>query len=235
MFYFYGDKMKLSNRLQACADLVQRGNVAADVGTDHGYLAIHLLEEGICPHVYASDLREGPLTAARRSAARTAVADRITFCLSDGLQNLPVSELGTVICAGMGADTIISILEAAPQVRDPAVQLILQPQSRVHALRRYLGESGFSILQERLSRDGKFLYTALDVRFGGGHAFSPGEQFFPRVLRESGDPLLPDYQDRVIRGLRQSIDGLRRARVPDLPLLHYYETALNELSEEAQT
>ena len=223
--------MKLSSRLLSCADLVRRGNVAADVGTDHGYLALYLLEKGICPKVYASELREQPLMAARRSAAKAGVRENIVFCLSDGLRELPLEELQTVICAGMGGDNMISILSAAPQVRSGDYQLILQPQSAGNDLRRWLSRQGFSICREKLSRDGKFLYTAMEVSFGGQEELSPGQQFISPALLSSGDPLLPDYLARVRAGVEQSVRGLHRARNANPAALQYYETALAELAD----
>ncbi len=217
--------MKLSSRLLSCAALVRPGSVAADVGTDHGYLAIHLLEAGICPHVFASDLREMPLAAARRSAERAGMTEHMTFCLSDGLKGLPMERIDTVICAGMGGDTILGILKEPEAVRGK--QLVLQPQSAVNELRRRLSERGFSILRERLSQDGKFLYTAMEVRLGGGRPLSPGEQFVPRTLWD--DPLLPAYFARTMASVRQSVEGLRRAKQPKPETLCYYETALREL------
>lgn len=223
--------MKLSARLQSCADLVRRGNTAADVGTDHGYLSIYLLQEGICPHVYASDLREMPLAAAKRNAARAGIGDGITFCLSDGLAALPMERIGTVICAGMGGDNMIEILKAAPAVREGSRQLILQPQSAVSQLRKWLSAEGFSIRQEKLSRDGKFIYTAMEVYFGDGRPLSPGQQYMPFWLLASGDPLLPEYFLRVKDSVRQSVEGLRRAKQKEQATLDYYEAALAELTE----
>ena len=81
--------MKLSNRLLACASLVRPGELVADVGTDHGHLPVYLLEQGICTHVIAGDLREGPLSAAKASAALAGVQEHITFRLSDGLKTSP--------------------------------------------------------------------------------------------------------------------------------------------------
>lgn len=223
--------MKLSARLRSCADLVRRGNTAADVGTDHGYLSIYLLQEGICRHVYASDLREMPLAAAKRNAARAGIGDQITFCLSDGLAALPMERIGTVICAGMGGDNMIEILKAAPAVREGFRQLILQPQSAVSQLRKWLTDQGFSIRQEKLSRDGKFIYTAMEVYFGDGRPLTPGQQYMPPWLLASGDPLMPDYFRRVKDSVRQSVEGLRRAKRKEQAVLDYYEAAWTELTE----
>ena len=227
--------IQLSSRLQSCADLVRRGNPAVDVGTDHGYLAIYLLQQGICPKVCAADLREGPLEAARRSARRENVRENISFVLSDGLHNINIDEIRTVICAGMGGDNIIGILEAAPEVRDPGLQLVLQPQSKAPELRRYLAERGFSLRQERISRDGKFLYTAMEAGWtGDSRILAPGEDWLSQALLQSGDPLGPDYISRMIQSVSMSVNGLHKASNPDPALLEYYQKVLEYLREREE-
>ena len=222
--------MKLSDRLRSCAGMVRRGGVAADVGTDHGYLALYLLETEICPRVFASDLREGPLAAARRSAAGSGVSDRITLVLSDGLSAMDMGEIDTVIIAGMGGDTIRSILDREPGVRDGSKQLILQPQSKTAELRQYLDVSGFRILREILSRDGRFLYTAMEAVYDGVTRHrSPGQSLVPDCLR--GDPLYRAYLTRERARLERTMGGLGRAREPDPSALAFYESARLELEE----
>jgi tRNA (adenine22-N1)-methyltransferase len=205
--------------------------VAADVGTDHGYLPIYLLNKGICPQVFAADLREMPLAVARRNVAQAGLQDRVTFCLSDGVQDLPLDQLQTIICSGMGGDTILHILESAPRLQSPEYQLILQPQSTPHVLRRWLGYHGFSILQERLSRDGRFLYTAMEVQFGKGQRLTPGQQFFPKILAESAQPLLSQYFSRIKSSVEMTDAGLHRAKNPNPDAIAYYDAALAELEE----
>ena len=133
--------MKLSNRLYACASLVRPGSQAADIGTDHGYLPIYLLAHQICSRVIASDLRPMPLQAARENARQAGIENDITFCLSDGLRNVPLTGIDTVICAGMGGDTIQNILLGTPEIWHPGVQFILQPQAAVPELRGFLSEN----------------------------------------------------------------------------------------------
>lgn len=117
-------KVPISNRLLLCAEFVPRGSRAADIGTDHGYLSIYLLREGICPFVTAADLREQPLQKARENAARFGVSEKMRFFLSDGLQGIPPDAADTIIMAGMGGDLMVRILEAAPWVCDDRYTLI---------------------------------------------------------------------------------------------------------------
>ena len=222
-------KLPLSKRLESCAQLVSPGSRVVDVGADHGYLGIYLLCSGIACSVIASELREMPLARAKRNAERFGVAGQMRFVLCDGLRGIAPSQVDTVICAGMGGDTIAGILEAAPWVRDPRVALILQPQSSGNDLRRYLGQNGFCIEAERLSQDGRFLYCALRARYGGGTPLSPGRQYCSDAMLADGGPLLEDYLIRVIRALERTVEGLRGAQ--ERSRLDYYEAALEELKE----
>ena len=224
--------MKLSERLNSCADLVRPGNTAADVGTDHGYLAIYLVEQNICPLVYASDIREGPLSAARRNAEKSECSDRIVFCLSDGLRELPMDQIQTVICAGMGGDTIIHILETEPAVFSGDKQLVLQPQSKAAELRRWLASQGFSVNREKLSRDGKFLYSAMEsVWTGKKQELSLSQALMPELLLQNGETLFCSYYKRICDGVRMTVHGLQKAKDRNESLLAEYEKTLLDLLE----
>ena len=214
-------KVPISNRLLLCAEFVPRGTRAADIGTDHGYLAVYLLREGICPFVTAADLREQPLQKARENAARFGVSENMQFFLSDGLQSIPPGAADTIIMAGMGGDLMVRILEAAPWVCDARYTLILQPQ--------YLAEHGFAIEREALAKDGHFFYTVLRAKKGSMPPLSPGQQYAsPQLLREGG-PLLGPYLARIEAALAGTVQGLQKADEPEK--LCYYETALAEIRE----
>ena len=154
--------LPISSRLLACAGFVCPGDRVADIGCDHGYLGIHLLTKGIAKSVIASDVNEQPLQSALRNAHKYGVADKMSFYLSDGVRNIP-RDFDTLVCAGMGGDTMIHILEAAPWLRKEQYRLILQCQSKTPMLRQYLSEQGWRITEESVLRDGKFLYTVMEV------------------------------------------------------------------------
>lgn len=223
--------MKLSARLLACADYVRPGNVAADIGTDHGHLPIYLLKQNICPRVLAADLREKPLNFARQNAVLYGIGENMEFYLSDGLKNVPRGAFRTVICAGMGGETICSILDAARDLWTPEYQFILQPQSAPYELREYLGNNGFVIDGETLARDGKFVYTVMNVRWGEGKAFSPGQCYRPQGCVSREDSLYRDHMTRMIKNLSMTVSGLREGKQPDEDKLRRLEGALAELLE----
>lgn len=202
----------------------------ADVGCDHGYLGIYLLQSGQASFVHASDLREKPLKKAMQNALLYGVADKMRFSRADGLAAVEPGTVDTVVCAGMGGDLIAQILEATPWVRESCT-LILQPQSSGNDLRRYLGEHGFSILKERLVRDGGFLYAVMTVRFGGGTPLSPGRQYASDALLRSNDPLLAPYLSRIERSLMNTVAGIAKGVTEeDRRKLAYYGAAYEEIS-----
>ena len=221
----------ISKRLLCCAELVPPCGTVADVGTDHGYLGIHLLQSGKCARVIAADLREKPLASARANAAEYRVSEQMSFVLSDGLHNIKPQAFDTLVLAGMGGDLIANILSDAPWLDGGPYTLILQPQSAVNDLRRFLGERGWAIERERLVRDGHFLYAVMAVRPGQGRELTPGEQYVSPALRRAGDPLYPDYLARVRRALELTVRGIAQSADPsDLARAAYYRAALEEVS-----
>ncbi len=193
----------LSPRLAACAGLVGQGCRVADIGCDHGYLGLHLLHTGKASFVYAADINEGPLQSAVRNAEKFGYADKMSFYLSDGVRNIP-RDFDQLICAGMGADTIISILEAAPWLKDEKkYSLILQCQSKTPTLRRWLSENGWCITQEYVLRDGKFLYTVMDVDYRpDAPKLTVGQWYFCPGLVDNPSPEAANYYQYVVEGLR---------------------------------
>lgn len=192
----------LSPRLQVCCGLVAPGDRVADIGCDHGYLSIHLLKSGLASAVIASDINEMPLQSAMRNAEKYGVRDKIRFFLSDGARNIP-RDFDTLVCAGMGADTMVSILEAAPWLRDSQYRLILQCQSKTPMLRQYLSDHGWRITEESVVRDGRFLYTVMEVIFQPDYPrLTVGEWYFPPALLENPARELPEYYRWVVDGLK---------------------------------
>ena len=243
-------KLPISKRLLCCAELVPPCRTVADVGTDHGYLGIHLLRTGRCRRVIAADLREKPLASAKANAAAFGIPELppetapggpgpdlpdtggMIFVQSDGLQKLMPNSFDALVCAGMGGDLITRILARAPWLNGGDYTLVLQPQSGANELRRFLGEWGWNIETERLVRDGGFLYAVLSVRPGQGRALTPGEQYISPALRAAGDPLFSLYLARIRRALELTVAGISQSSDPeDLARAGYYRKALEEVAE----
>ena len=232
--------LPISNRLRVCCGFVAPGERVADIGCDHGYLSIYLLKNNIASSVIASDINEQPLQSAMNNAEKYGVRDKISFYLSDGVRNIP-RDFDTLVCAGMGADTMISILEAAPWLCKSSYRLILQCQSKTPMLRKYLSDNGWRITEETVLRDGRFLYTVMEVVFQPDYPrLTIGEQYFPPALLENPAVELPEYYHRLLFSLRRAIHGRgEKADADMVEALRELESltddpALSFLKEEAQ-
>ena len=216
-------KIPLSNRLLACCDFINPGDRVADIGCDHGYLGIYLLTKGIASSVIASDIHEGPLQNAVRNSEKFGVRDKISFFLSDGVRAIP-RDFDTLVCAGMGGDTMISILSSAPWLKNETYRLILQCQSKTPMLRHFLSQEGWHIRDEVVLKDGKFLYTVMEVIFQPGMLLTPGQCHLPPVLRKN--TYLPDYRQWVIKGLETAVTNQKELADP------FQVEALTQLRKE---
>lgn len=155
----------LDARLAAAAAYVRPGSTVADIGCDHGKLSAWLAGSGRCPLVFACDLREGPLQKARETCAPW--ADRVVFRLGSGLKVLAPGEAQDIVIAGMGAETIMEILDAAPWVFDGRYNLILVPATKHSLLRRWLARRGFALQSETLCTAAGRWYAVMNARYTG--------------------------------------------------------------------
>ena len=229
-------KMELSPRLRSVAELVPPGAKFADVGTDHAYLPVWLLQRGVIRHAVASDLRHGPLDRARQTAEKYGLSGQMEFRLCDGLSGIAPEEADTIAIAGMGGETIASILAAAPWTRERDCLLLLQPMSAQPFLRRWLQEHGYVIRRETLSREGSSLYVTLEARAGRAEELTPAELWAGRQNRGEEAPLRADYLEKLLRQTERAAEGLRqssresdRARLAELEQVR---RGLTEMKEE---
>lgn len=213
--------VRLSRRLQTLADLVTPGNVAADVGCDHGLLSVYLVEAGISPRVIASDVRKGPLSAAEAHIAERGLSAYIETRLSDGLAAYRPGEADTLVCAGMGGRLMQRILTRGGDVAMGFRELILQPQSELWQFRVFLRKRGFGILDEELlCEEGKY-YFCFRVKPGRETGESPrrkeklgreesswdgeteadrlGDKYGAGLLR-TRHPVLKEYLEKTLAG-----------------------------------
>lgn len=149
--------MPISKRLMCLADLVEPNSIIADIGCDHGLLPIYLCEKGMCTKAYACDLREGPLSRARKAIEEAGLSGTISTILTDGLNALP-NEVDTVIIAGMGFETIQRILEDNLVKVKTFKHIILQSNTDVPSLRKWLFEHHFLIIIDKVIKDGHFYH-----------------------------------------------------------------------------
>lgn len=229
-------RLELTPRLQAVADLVPQGARLADIGTDHAYLPVSLLLEGRIPSAIAADLRRGPLDRARVTAMEYGCTDQVSFRLCDGLKGIAPQEADAIAIAGMGGETITSILSAATWVKGKHLPIILQPMSSQPELRRWLWQNGYSIQEEKIVREGKKLYTIFLAMAGSSDPMTPAQEWAGRQYPGMNAPLRGEYLDSLLgkvtwalRGIAQSKEGTASQRYQELEQVR---TGLTEMKEE---
>lgn len=204
-------------RLLCAAGLVREGAVLADVGTDHAYLPIYLLERGRIVRAVAADIGAGPLARARAHIAAAGYEDRVETVQTDGLAGLSDRGVTDIAICGMGGELIADILAAAPFVRNPAIHLILQPMTRPAALRRFLAENGFAVREERVCRAAGRVYACLLAVYDGTvHTVSPAEAEVGALSPGNAEEAQAFHEllVRKIAALQQSTAARRAAGCP---------------------
>lgn len=200
---------KITPRLKMVANLVPGCDTVADVGTDHGYLPIYLVNRGICKRSIAADINEGPLGAARRNIAQTRVKDNIETVLSDGLKNIPGADCVTI--CGMGGELIARILEHR---KEGMVHFVLQPQRSYDVLRRYLAEKGFEIKKEAVSREGDKMYCAFYAIYTGkGYTITEKEALLGKKELHSDENLYSKYVEYRRKEIEKALKSMEKAHV----------------------
>lgn len=196
----------MSERLRALSEMVTPGRVVADVGCDHGFLAIYLVQQGISPRVIASDVRQGPLGAARAHVQEWGLSAYIETRLSDGLSGYLPGEAETLVCAGMGGRLMQRILTDSPDVVAGFRELILQPQSELWQFRCFMREQGFDLADENiLCEDGKYYFL---FRVDLGHKVNGLDDMgqlgrlgdkYGALLLQRRHPVLQEYLEKQLK------------------------------------
>ena len=204
--------MRLDNRLATVAALVPRNARVADVGTDHAYLAIALLNERDAKLVIATDKNEGPCAAARRTLSTTGLSERVSVRCGDGLSPLLPEEVNTVCIAGMGGGLITSILTEGIEVLSDVSRLVLQPMNDAEKLRRWRYEDGWHSVAERLAMVEGRLYEIIAAEPGVEEAPAQWLLTLGPILWRDRPPLFAYHVESQVGRLRRILRGMEKSR-----------------------
>ena len=201
----------LSKRMETVALMVTKGNRIADIGTDHGYVPIALVERDLVKSAIAMDIRKGPLSKATENIRERKLEQKIETRLSDGLEQLKEGEADTVIIAGMGGELIAHILQGGAHVLPQLQELIVQPQSEIYKVREALHALGWNIAEERmLIEEGKY-YTVIKAAHGGERYQNKIEYLYGKKLLEAQDPILKQWlqkESKINEQLLRKLEGV---------------------------
>lgn len=221
-------KIKLKPRLSAAAAFARPGKRFADIGTDHAYLPIFLVSEGISPVGVASDINRGPVDRAKKNIRQAGLDGRIGVNLGDGLQGIDNYAPEDIFILGMGGELIAKILEAAPFVKNPALRLILQPMTHHSDTRDWLLKNGFRIDGEALVKEDGRIYQLISAEYDGkvrerdeiGMILGDHTQYDKDLLREYAGRLCDAYETMASGLEKAGKDGsARRSTAEKLRLI----------------
>ena len=158
--------LNLDKRLEVCAEMVQGGGLVCDIGTDHAYLPVYLVMNGICSGAIASDINSGPLEFAGQTVEKYGCGDKVKLNRADGLENIDLEGVRDIVIAGMGGETIAKILDRQ-ETRKKGLNFVLQPMTKAAHLRKWLYKNGFEIVCEKAVREDRFIYTVIRAVYTG--------------------------------------------------------------------
>ena len=204
--------MRLDERLQALADFVPQGCRVADIGTDHGYLAVALLKQKRASFVVAGDKNRGPYEAAKRTANENAMTDdQISVRLGDGLAVLQPGEVDTVCIAGMGGVLMSTILEAHPEITASLGTLVLQPMNGAAELREWLYDHAWHITDENIVIDDGRIYEVIQAQTGSRKKPGPLDLLVGPKLWQKKPPLLRHHIEALLFQQRRILNGMEKS------------------------
>lgn len=218
--------MKISNRLKTIADLVSF-ETFADIGTDHGYVPIYLVETGKVKKAVACDLRKEPLKKASENISEFGFADKIDTRLGSGFSKLEPNEVESVLIAGMGGMLMIELIKNDLETVKSLKELILSPHEDVAKVREFVHTIGFSIADEIILKDGKQTYTAMKLSQCEKYEKYEKAVYYEygKILLERKEPLLYELLQRQEKQCVKAIENIKKAyENKDMP-----ENVINDL------
>lgn len=185
---------ELSKRLLTVASMVENDSVVADIGTDHAYIPIYLVEQGVCKKAIAMDVNPGPLERAREHILASGLSEQIVTRLSDGLAKLSENEADTYVIAGMGGPLMVSILARRMDLLQKGKTLVLQPQSEIGEVREFLIHNHYKIIREEMFYDMEKTYVAMKAIISKESiTYTKTQYIFGKLLLENLNPVLFEY------------------------------------------
>ncbi len=203
--------MKLDSRLLAVANLVRENKTLADIGTDHAYLPVYLVENGVINKAIAADLRVGPLENAKESVVSYGLSDKIELRLSDGLDNFKENEVEEIVVAGMGGLLISEFIERTEWLKNENIHLILQPMTHAEELRKVLFDNGFIMDKEVIAKDGDKIYIIFSAYYYGDATAYTDLDLIVGKLPYNDDDLSREYLAHLFDKYNKKLVALQKA------------------------
>ena len=200
--------LRLTPRLQAIADSINEYEVLADIGTDHAFLPIYLIQKVKITKAIATDINKGPIEIAQKRIRKYKLEDKIETRQGNGMTVIEPYEADAIVIAGMGGMLIAEIIEQSKSVATAAKILVMQPMLDSGKLRRYLLQNGFEIFDEELAKEDKKIYEIIWARYTGEIKDATNMMDIGPIIIEKKHLLAKDLIDKKVTELNNIIEKL---------------------------
>ena len=202
------EQIKINDRLLTAIPFVRQGKRFSDIGTDHAYLPIYLMDKGIITSAVAADINQGPLDKAQENILKYGFNDSISTVLCDGLTKIEPDSVDDIAIFGMGGELMVKIIDEASWVKDSDKRLILQPMTHPEKLREYLTKNGFFIVGETLSFDRGKIYQTICAQYDGiVREYDAFTYAFGEYILKDKNNLLLELMEMTKKKLERKISG----------------------------
>ena len=219
----------ISKRLELVASFVPQGSILLDVGSDHAYLPIELVERGQIEAAIAGEVVVGPYQSAVKNVDAHGLEEKIQVRLANGLAAFEEEDQVSVITiAGMGGRLIATILEEGLDKLASVERLILQPNNREDDLRLWLQEHGFQIVAESILEEAGKFYEILVVEAGEMYLSASDLRFGPFLSKEISPVFVQKWQKEVAK-LEVALDQIPEKNREERQVLAHKIQAIKEV------
>lgn len=225
------DLPKLTPRLELVASMVRDGTKLADIGTDHAYIPVYLVNSQKCMGAIAGDVIEGPLERAKKTAVLFNAEGKIRFILTDGLHGIEENEADDIVIAGMGGELISRIIDECGWIKNSSKHLVLQPMTAVEDLRQYLSANGFEIEKEAVAaeKNESKLYVVMSVFYRGKKETTDELINYVGRLADNKDEITEQYLKKKAESILKHAEGLEKAKADNSDEIKHLKKLANEI------
>lgn len=195
--------ININNRLIDTISFADKCHCIADIGSDHGYSSIYMIENNIAENVIATDISRPSLAKTEKIVHEHNLSDNIKCRVGNGLCVLSPNEVNAVLIAGMGAELIATILSDSEDIAENLDFLVLQPMNSAEPLRRHLVNMGYCIIDEGITFDNNKFYQILKCKYGNSQKLTDEEYEIGTFVYKKKIPLCKEFVEHKIQKFNQ--------------------------------
>ena len=228
--------MKLSPRLRAIIEMVPPLDCLADIGSDHAYVPIALIQQQRIRRAIASEIASGPLKISQRDIQAAHLQQQITTRLADGLSGLSrQDQVDLAVIAGMGGQLITQILERGQSQLRFISQLILEPNNDEPCVRQWLSQHHWQIKTEQIVQEGRQIYEMIYAQKQANFKpLTPQQVMFGPCLLQERSQVFQNKWQKQLQQAQFMYSNLLKAHQLQLQKIKQAQVRIQKIKEVLQ-